>query len=436
MKGKYLSNPLVSLLTDKVVLSVLVLTYLSVFSYSFSLFVVPKFGYFGFVMHETMLIDKIFIYLTVFFISLFLPIYIKRASEILLMFLYVFIYIPSCVVLFSIREDWLPYNDAFEMWGWVSCCFIVILSFTKLPIFQIKSLKINKFYFVTTNLIIVFVLCLLFFKTKGNFSIVSHDNLSELNDVRNSAGLSGVFSYIYLWIITFSIGLLFSIYDNVDLKIRFILLSFIYCFFAFSMGAKILLVAPLVFLGVYFWLFRYKAKFLYIFWGLIIVLILFQLITLIFPKLGFTLSALLLFRTLSISSLSFAVYFDYFQVHDYTNFQHIGIVAQLFNTNFGSPLPVKLAEYYGLGNFNANFIVNDGYAGMGYRGMLIMSFVYSSFIYLLDCVTKRIKFSIVVFGLTYFGMYLGNVSLFTLLLSHGLLILFFYFLIFSRFLLK
>jgi hypothetical protein len=150
-------------------------------------------------------------------------------------------------------------------------------------------------------------------------------------------------------------------------------------------------------------------------------------------------NALFTFRTLSISSLSFALYFDYFKTVDFTYFQHLAFVHNFTNILLSLersfiPLPVNLASSYNLGNINANFIVNDGYSSLGFPGMILVSFFYSILMYVFDSLSRNVNKYFLFFSLTYFGMYLGNVSLFTLLLSHGLIIAMLYFLFFSRYL--
>jgi hypothetical protein len=275
-----------------------------------------------------------------------------------------------------------------------------------------------------------------FLKSLTNLKFVGISQLALLNETRQSQPFSGLFIYFYLWIITFFIGLFISEYSRLSIRVKFTLVGLVYFLFAFSMGAKILLVAPFVFLFVLLWLNYFNRKTYLFFLPFVLLFIVINLVSSFFPEIGFAINALFTFRTLSISSLSFVVYFDYFNTHEFTYFQHVGVVnniTSLFSDNLKDfvPLPVVLAEEYGLGNFNASFFVNDGYASLGYAGILLVTMLFSIIMYILDSVAKPIKLSTICLSLTYFGMYLGNISLFTLLVSHGLILLLFYFYIFS-----
>ena len=82
--------------------------------------------------------------------------------------------------------------------------------------------------------------------------------------------------------------------------------------------------------------------------------------------------------------------------------------------------------------FNANFIANDGYASLGLVGIIIMGIVYSALIYFIDIFSSKVNLLVVGLSLTYIMMFQGNVSLFTLLLSHGLVWLFVVYFLFSK----
>ena len=429
-----------SLFFDKAVLVLTTLIFVYLFEGAFYSSIVNEFSYFGFKKIELDLYNIILIKLILIINTLTLPLQVRRPSEFLNLFLYLFIYLPSSVVLFSVNPDWLPQKDAFDMFFVLSSCILIISLSSRLPRLNVKRLTVKKKYFKIANYLFFILFCFILLKSLTNLRFSGITELVQLNETRQNQPISGVFVYIYLWIITFFIGLFLSEYSKFSVRVKLILVASVYFLFAFSMGAKILLVGPFIFIFILFWL-NYLNNRTYLFFASFAAFfIVINVVSFFLPDVGFALNALFTFRTLSISSLSFAIYFDYFNINDFTYFQHVGVVNTLTDllTNNGDkfiPLPVILAGVYGLGNFNASFFVNDGYASLGYPGMVLVTILFSIVLYFLDCISRPLKLSTICLALTYFGMYLGNISLFTLLVSHGLLILFIYFYIFSRYVL-
>ena len=330
-------------------------------------------------------------------------------------------------------------TDALNMFFVLSICIFIISLFSKLPLARLKLIVVPRTFFILINVVFFLLFIVIFIESLSNFKVFGLSQLSSLNETRQTHSISGIYIYFYLWIITFFLGLFLGEFKRVNQKVRLLGLSIIYFVFAFSMGAKILLVAPFVFCFVVIWAKFFSRRTFVFFAAFVSFFLLINLVSILSPDVGFAISALFTFRTLSISSLSFVIYFDYFSTHNFTDFSHVGFVNSISNlfslfTIEHSPLPVVLGKEYGLGNFNASFFVNDGYASFGYAGMFIVTIIYSLILYLIDCVTRTVDRAVVLLSLTYYGMYLGNISLFTLLISHGLIFVIFYYYLFSRYL--
>jgi hypothetical protein len=336
-------------------------------------------------------------------------------------FLCVFIYLPFSIIIFRINSEWIDFNQAFVMWIFVSVGMIIIISslYIKRGVINIGN-KIKPVYliYITAILSMYFISV-----TLSNFTLVGIEQLTELNDVRSNSKISGISAYVYLWLISVLLPYTIGILVHNKKSMYGILFSFIYVYFSFSMGAKILLVAPITFIAIYIWIYRYKMHTRYLFSGVILFIISLYFLGVFFPEQIYFAKALFLFRTISIPNLGFAIYFDYFNDNTFTYFTHIGVVADIFSIKNDIPLPVRLHLWYGLGNFNANFIVNDGYASLGFIGIIIISIIYSGIGYVLDVCSKGKSRIVVFFSLVYIIMFQANISLFTLLLSHGLVFL-------------
>lgn len=423
----------------RLILLILVFLYIYLFSLNFENFIAPNFQYFGFRQFSLTGYEVLYTNILIGIVVLLQPTSITKSSEYLNLFLLVFIYYPSSIVFFSVRNDWLSKNDALELFSCFTLCIVLVILFSKIPLLSIRKFKTSRRFYSLTNL---FLFCLFFYivtKSLTNLSIVGISELSKLNESRQSVKVTGLLVYPYLWMVTFFLGFFLAKYKKLSMAYKLCIVSIVYFLLAFSMGAKILLIAPFIFFFIYFWVLYFKCSSYSFVVAFIACFMILNILTTFFPSIGFAISALFTFRTLSISSLSFVIYHDFFQLKPFTHFQHVGLVFSIkdvfaisSNTQF-EVLPVALKEVYGLGNFNANFFVNDGYAAYGYVGMVFVSFIYSSIMYVFDLLTKSTPPLVLFMSLAYFGMYLGNVSLFTIIVSHGLIVSGIYLYIFSGF---
>ncbi|HHQ4783460.1 TPA: hypothetical protein ACSPZU_002994 [Aeromonas veronii] len=356
-----------------------------------------------------------------FVIVSLLPKKIDKPSYLMCSFLVLFIYIPFSIIIFRTNEQWVNFEEGFILWCFVFVgVFLVTLSLHVRRINVAFPRKIKSTYVIyLTAIITVYYIVL----TASNFTLVGIDKLTELNDVRSSSKVTGFSAYVYLWLISillpYSIGVLFF-----NKKILFgMLFAFVYVYFSFSMGAKILLVAPITFFGLFIWFKKFNSDLRCLFWGVSCFIVFLYVFGIFSPETSYFMKALFFFRTISIPSLAFSIYYDYFNTNHLTYFTHIGIVADIFATKSQIALPVALHNWYGLGNFNANFLVNDGYASLGHVGIIIMAMVYALLIYILDICSCKKDSTVCLFSLVYIIMFQANISLFTLMVSHGLFML-------------
>jgi hypothetical protein len=82
------------------------------------------------------------------------------------------------------------------------------------------------------------------------------------------------------------------------------------------------------------------------------------------------------YRLYAVPAISFNVYYNYFAVHPFTYWSHIGFVSNFVHYPYGLPLASELAEAYSLGNENASFIESDGLAAAGPVAMPFAALVF------------------------------------------------------------
>lgn len=82
------------------------------------------------------------------------------------------------------------------------------------------------------------------------------------------------------------------------------------------------------------------------------------------------------YRLYSVPAIGFNVYYDYFSLHAYTYWSHIGFISNFVSYPYGQPLAMVLAEQYSLGNDNASFLETDGLAAAGPLMLPFISIIF------------------------------------------------------------
>ena len=135
---------------------------------------------------------------------------------------------------------------------------------------------------------------------------------------------------------------------------------------------------------------------------------------------------IIILRTTAVAGWLTQYYLRFFSVNDnpYTLYSHINIINLLTDYYpYASSLGDTVA--YGSQNANANFLLTDGIAAAGIFGLLLIGLVFYFLLHILNSRSYRYRLSdlLVIFLPTL--SYVMNTSLFTTLLSNGLLILIF-----------
>ena len=133
---------------------------------------------------------------------------------------------------------------------------------------------------------------------------------------------------------------------------------------------------------------------------------------------------IVILRTSAVAGWLSQYYLRFFCVNDnpFTYYSHINIVNAITNKYpFNEPLGIAVA--YGSQNANANLFLTDGMAAGGIFGVLFIGLLFYVLMHLINSVSYRYKLSdlLIIFLPTL--SYILNTSIFTTLLSNGLLIL-------------
>ena len=139
---------------------------------------------------------------------------------------------------------------------------------------------------------------------------------------------------------------------------------------------------------------------------------------------GFALTSLVLMRTIGSPGLLMAQYHCFFSHHPLTYMSHVNGINQFIRYPYVNPLGIELGNYF-MGrldlNLNANLWATDGIAGLWLPGILLISLLCAMVFWCLDSLSSRQSILFSALTVVFAALNLCNASLFTGLISGGLL---------------
>jgi hypothetical protein len=130
------------------------------------------------------------------------------------------------------------------------------------------------------------------------------------------------------------------------------------------------------------------------------------------------------FRMIAIPSISLDIYNAFFADHPHTYFCQINIIRAFYGCHYGPQLGVEIANAYHLGNFNASLFSIEGIASVGLAWAPIVALVCGIIIAVGTSSGSHLPDRFILLSSCIVVQALINVPLATVLLSHGLGLLF------------
>lgn len=131
------------------------------------------------------------------------------------------------------------------------------------------------------------------------------------------------------------------------------------------------------------------------------------------------------FRMIAIPSLAMDYYNEFFFRHDLTHFCQIGALKRLIACPYQEPLSIVIYNAFGIGgNFNASLFATEGVASVGPMFAPVTAFACGLIIALGNRVSAGLNPRFILLSGGLFPQTLLNIPFTTVLLSHGLVILF------------
>ena len=385
------------------------------------------FDYYGFKIDNTAFGDEIITNLLSFLPILLYRPNNKKASDFVAIIIYVMIYIPS---LMSLQYYYTNYTFAikYQLVYFVGMCLFFLVSKNRRSLYVLtSSVYVRPKVIMVFSVIIALVTLIVF---RGNIKLVSFEDVYGLRETGGGIADSiPLFGYFYQWMSTvFSPVLVaYGCYkNNKKIIIGGFALSLL---FYMTCGMKSTLFIPILSYFLYKSLDKDEGNIVKVFPWLTVGLAIPYFFYLSFQsRIAEILVGLILMRTYGIAAYMTPIYIDVFQQYPYTYYSHIRIVDAIFGmypfTTYA--LGMEVNQAYGTvdpeANMNANFMVTDGIAAGGLLGVLFISVLFYFFLIILNRLTNRFEYCFVVSIMTGAVISLTNNSLFTTLLTCGLLV--------------
>jgi len=132
------------------------------------------------------------------------------------------------------------------------------------------------------------------------------------------------------------------------------------------------------------------------------------------------------FRTLAVPALALTQYRDFFAEQPRTYLSNVKGISWIIPYPYAEPLAAVIGKrYYGptMEGANAGVWATDGFAAFGSIGVPISSVLLGLVLVVYDVLAKNEDVRLSTVALTYIGVSLSSVSLFTTLLTQGWIIL-------------
>ena len=130
------------------------------------------------------------------------------------------------------------------------------------------------------------------------------------------------------------------------------------------------------------------------------------------------------FRLIAVPATAMDVYNDFFSTHDLTYFCQISILKQMMHCPYQDQLSIVMQRTYDLGNFNASLFATEGIASVGVVLAPVATFVCGLVIAIGNRLSANLPPWFVLISGAILPQALLNVSLSTVLLTHGAGLLF------------
>lgn len=401
------------------------LVYIYVYDYLFDAFIFQSFSYLG----DIDYIPMNAMHRTLWIVFSLLPMCFyhgtKKISSFFSLFLYIFVYIP---IVHAMSVIWnVPNIDVFSVNGILCLLFCINFAIDK----KIKIIKdfrivpsIPYKWIVAITILLTLIFVVLQFKKMHFVNPISQQDLLYDFRAQNSEDGGGFINYIAGWLFgAFYPFLLVNFLKKREWFKSSLILGGYVLLFMVDMQ-KITFFMPLFLAGMYFLIkanIDSIAKYLHSYIMVPLCIAGPILLGLQNNKILFIVASFVILRTICVSGWLTQMYVHFFQIHKFTYYSHISIV-NFFTHSYPYDVGLGKIVAYNTQNANATFFLTDGYAAWGTIGILIIGIFFLFFLSIINAIGYRYKVSDLMIVFLPSLSYLLNTSIFTTLLSNGMII--------------
>lgn len=341
------------------------------------------------------------------------------------LFVYVFIYIPFT---YSLFVHGFPVGLKYSFLLFFFIIMIVYFKTDRLSLFKKALLRRRKkLPFTVIPIITVFLLIVLVIINRSQLHLVNFFvDTQSMYEFRESANIKLI--YVLCWLRAALLPLLMLYYLSKSdwLKYGLTFIGFVLLFMLDQQ--KMTIIFPVAITAIYFAIKYYNVKVssrFHVFLILIFIIIPIFIIKHDSNPLSLVFSLIFIYRIQCIAGIQFQKYVDFFEIqhNTYTYYTHIGIVNKITGLY---PYDMSIGEVIndGEGNSNATFFLMDGVAAAGLIGCIIVGILFLIVKSILNSFSYEYKVPLLTALFLFPLQSLMNVSLFTALVSHGIIVLF------------
>lgn len=364
-----------------------------------------------------------------------LPMYFYKGltniASVFSLFVYVFAYVPFNETL-SVCGYGSDFNDYRAVFFIAMCMFFIsdnktlfLRQFEKRP-----KIKYNTFENVSLVTLLVIVLLNIRNLHLTNFLAESND----LYDLRANLKVVGGTLAVYLifWFKNAILPILLIANLQKGNKVKILIMFFAFIFIFMIDQQKLTFVAPFAIMGLWN-LYKFKHNIIKNGYHIIIMgaLIFIPYMCYIFKDAStamYAFAALIIMRTQCIEGMELNTYFNWFGhsgTHPYTYYNHINIINAITDAYpYNEPIGYVVTQYTTGSNANGMLWLMDGIAAGGLFGCIFISIIFIIVKSLFNGIAMKIDVSVFAIISTFAMASVMNVSLFTALLSCGLIVMY------------
>jgi len=387
-----------------------------------------QWAYMGHVYNDPPMLDVLMAWLVSSLIGLWMPITIDRPSKVVYWMFYLFIIVPIILTPVYINGTFL--NPFFRIALPILVSFLLIGLFYKIPLLKVRKLRISNQTFWICFVLVLFVsyaYVLAIFGPHLEFVSIFSEEVYSIRLAARSLTADKLIGYVKNWCANLLNPFLIA-YGLNSKKYFPVVMGVCGQILLYSAEAsKITLLSLLVFFGLFLLLSKNRKQVgLKIFVVIICVVMVSGLLDYFLNTKVFV--SLIGQRLIFTHGLLTTYYFDFFSTNPKAHMGYNKLLSNYVDYTYTEAPPFVIGHYYfesSTMSANENFWAS-AYADFGYFGLFVYGIIVGLLFWICDSLTWRmpIQFSAIVVFSPLFS--LVNASLFTCLLTHGIILLLFF----------